>query len=238
MLKPRLRDEAQRPVAQRVLVGVLDVLVRLLQPFTPFIAEELWQRLNEIAPERGLLEPERAVESAMIAPWPELPAKWHDQSLEARFERLQETIVKVRNLRSVYQIAPTTTLQLLLRCDNAVAAEFQNVAGQFDNLARVSLEAVGPQVERPRSAASFSLRDAEGYIPLEGIVDVEAELKRQQKEADKLRGFITASEKKLGNESFVGKAPPEVVEQVRETLAGTKKQLESVEQIIGQLRGA
>ncbi len=76
MIKPRLRDEADRPAAQRVLVGVMDALLRMLQPFTPFITEELWQRLNEIAPERGLLNPEPAAESVMIAPWPELPKDW------------------------------------------------------------------------------------------------------------------------------------------------------------------
>ncbi|MFT5095058.1 MAG: valyl-tRNA synthetase, partial [Porticoccaceae bacterium] len=74
-------SESERASAQRVLVGVLDGLIRLLQPFTPFICEELWQKLKDIAPERGLFEPQMAAESSMIAAWPELPAALQDKSL-------------------------------------------------------------------------------------------------------------------------------------------------------------
>jgi valyl-tRNA synthetase len=235
MIKPRLRDEAQKPLAQRVLVGVLDALVRFLQPFTPFLAEELWQRLNEIAPERGLLDPAAAAESVMIAPWPQIPASWQDRALEGRFERLQETIVAVRNVRAVYGIAAATPLKLYMRCAADVATDVKQVADQFDNLARTMLEAAGAEVERPKGSAGFTLNDADGFIPLEGIIDRESELARQKKEAEKIRGFIAGHEKKLNNESFVSRAPADVVASVRETLAGLQNQLTSVEQIIADL---
>ena len=238
MIKPRLRDESRRPAAQRVLVGVLDVLLRLLSPFTPFIAEELWQRLGEIAPQRGLPKPQPTADAAMIAPWPVLPAAWRDEKLEARFERLQETIIAVRNVRAVYGIASGVELALHVKCTDDVASQLHGVAGQFENLAKTVLKAAGVNVERPKGAATFSLNEADGYIPLEGIINREAELARQKKEADKLRGFISGHEKKLANESFVSKAPPDVVAQARETLAGLKKQLESVEAVIQQLGDA
>jgi valyl-tRNA synthetase len=237
MIKPRLRDEAQRPAAQRMLVGVMDTLLRMLQPFTPFITEELWQRLNEIAPERGLLNPQAAADSVMIAAWPELPKDWQDASLESRFERLQDTIVAVRNVRAVYNIGPTTPLTLYMRCPSEVAADMQDVSDQFDNLAKTVLQAAGADVERPPASANFALADADGFIPLEGVIDVKAEIKRLEKEADKLRGFILGHEKKLANEGFVQKAPEHVVADVRETLANLKSQLESIEQIIRQLKG-
>ena len=235
MIKPRLRDDALRPAAQRVLVGVLDNLIRLLSPFVPFITEELWQRLNEIAPQRGLLTPGESAASCMIAAWPELPESWQDQSLEGRFERLQETIVSVRNVRAFYGIAPSTPLKLLIRCSNDIAAGFQDVAGQFENVSKTMLEAAGAEIERPKGSVSFSLEDANGFIPLEGIVDLEAEAQRLGKEADKIRGHITGHEKKLSNANFVDKAPADVVNNVRETLAGLQKQLESIEEIIRQL---
>jgi valyl-tRNA synthetase len=237
MLKPRLRDPAQRPTAQRMLVGVLDTLLRLLSPFTPFLCEELWQRLGEIAPLRGLLAPQPAAECCMIAPWPALPDEWRDSSLESRFERLQEIIVAVRNVRAMYRIEDKVELALHVRCQPDVAAQLTDVASQFENLAKTVLKAAGGDVSRPGTSASFSLNDADGFIPLEGVVDREAELGRQKKEADKIRGFITGHERKLANASFVAKAPPEVVEQVRETLAGLAKQLASVEDIIRQLGG-
>lgn len=237
MLKPRLRDPALRPAAQRLLVGVLDALLRLLSPFTPFICEELWQRLAEIAPERGLLTPQPAAACCMIAPWPVLPEEWRDSSLEARFGRLQEIIVAVRNVRAMYRIEDKVELALHVRCGADVATQLTDVASQFENLAKTVLKAAGMDVSRPGTSASFSLGDADGFIPLEGVVDREAELARQQKEAEKLRGFITGHQRKLANESFVAKAPPEVVEQVRETMAGLAKQLASVEDIIRQLGG-
>ena len=237
MVKPRLRDEATQASTQRILVGVLDGIVRLLSPFTPFVTEELWARLNEIAPERGLFEPHPAAASCMIAPYPDFPCDWQDAGLESRFARLQETIVAVRNLRAVYRISNAVELKLHVRCPKPVAAELLDVAGQFDNLAKAELVASGPDIESPPASASFSLTDADGFVPLAGIVDLAAELQRQKSEAEKLRGHIGGHEKKLANKNFVDRAPAHVVNDVRETLAGLKKQLESVEDIITQLGG-
>ncbi len=256
MIKPRLRGasaegqgDEQRAIAQRVLLAVLDSLVRLLQPFTPYICEELWQRLAELAPERSLptttsapgpltLTPRSAEGAAIIASWPNIPAKWRDASLEKRFERLQDTIIAVRNVRAIYNIPPATQLTLLVRSAPEVAGDLQNVAAQFDNLAKVVLEAAGAEVVRPPASASFSLGDANGYVPLEGIINREAELDRQGKEAEKIRKHISGHESKLANEKFVNNAPADVVANVRETLAGLKKQLASIEEIIDDLEGS
>ena len=231
-----------RAVAQRVLLTVLDSLVRLLQPFTPFLCEELWHRLNEIAPSRSLplaqetgLMPRSAEDAAIIAQWPSFPAGWRDEALERRFSRLQETIIAVRNVRAVYNIPPSTQLQLMIRASGDVAEGLQNVASQFDNLAKSVLAAAGADVVRPPASASFSIGDADGFVPLEGIIDRKSELDRQQKEAEKLRKLIAGSEAKLGNESFVSKAPAHIVDGLKETLAGLQKQLANAEEIIRDL---
>ncbi len=235
MIKPRFRDPSLRPVAQRVALAVLDAIIRSLQPFTPFICEELWQRLAQIAPQRGLPEPVAAAESVMIAPWPEIPAAWRDPALEQRFARLQETIIAVRNVRAVYGIPPGTPLKLHVRCRPEVASDLRDVADQFENLSRTMLESAGAEVERPKGSANFALADADGFIPLEGIIDRDAELKRLRKEQEKLRNMIAASEKKLSDEKFLSRAPEEVVKQARENLAGLQKQLQSIDEIIRQL---
>lgn len=257
MVKPRLRKSEDaspeaiedRQVAQRVLLSVLETLVRLLQPFTPFLCEELWQRLKEIAPVRALppeggssaqagivLSPRQAEEAVIIARWPSLPVGWQDASLERRFERLQETIAAVRNVRSIYNIPPSSPVKLYLRATPEVASDMQAVAGQFDNLAKAVLEAVGAEVERISGSASFSLGDADGYIPLAGLIDTGAELQRQMKEAEKLRKHIAGHSAKLENEAFVSKAPAHVVDQIRETLEQLKNQLKSVEDVIADLK--
>ena len=241
-----------RETAQRVLLFVLDSLVRLLQPFTPFICQELWSRLNEIAPRRCCepepsslalgsrpltLGPASAEPAAIIAAWPTIPRSWRDEALARRFARLQETIVAVRNVRAIYNIPPSTQLQLMIRASTEVASEMTNVAAQFDNLAKAVLAAAGADVVRPSASAGFSLGDADGYIPLKGIIDPVAELARQQKEAEKIRKHIAGHESKLNNAAFTAKAPADVVAGIRETLAGLNKQLGGVEEIIKDLEG-
>ena len=235
MLKPRLRNPEARGAAQRVLVFVVDSLLRLLHPFAPFITEELWHKLNELAPLRGLDLPVAAGECVMTAAWPQLPAEWIDAGLERRFERLQQTINAVRNVRSVYGIAPGAQLKLFMRCTPDVADQLRAVAEQFDFLSKTMLEAAGLDISRPSGSASFSLGDADGYVPLEGLIDRQAEFARQTKEAEKLRGFIRGHEGKLSNAGFMAKAPEKVIAEIQETLAGLKAQLASVERMLGEL---
>ena len=218
MIKPRLRDETLKPAAQRVLVMVLDTTLRLLHPFTPFITEELWQRLKEIAPERGLPTPTAAHDMIITAPWPAGLESWRDAALEARFQRLQDLIIAVRNVRGTYNISPAVTVPVSVKCSEAISADLKQVQIQFETLAKANLVEVGPQTVRPTPCANFALADADGYLPLAGLVDLQAELDRQKKEAEKLRGFIAGHEKKLTNANFVDRAPPEVVAEVRETV--------------------
>ncbi len=236
MVKPRLRDDTARPTAQRVLVHTIDVLLRLLHPFAPFITEELWHTLGQPAPQRGLTTVTDASESVMIAPWPQMPADLRDEALEKRFERLQEIIVAVRNVRSLYQIGPKERLRLFMRCSPEVARQMEAVADHFDHLSRTMLEAAGLDVERPGASANFSLDDADGYIPLEGLIDLDAERQRQQKKADELRKRIATAEKKLSNPGFLKKAPENVVRDVQETLSSLQGQLAGVERIIDELQ--
>ncbi len=254
LIKPRLREEEgspgvatpgpQRATCQRVLVMVLDTILRLLHPFTPFITEELWQRLNEIAPVRleaqGLqpLGVTCAADACIIAPWPTGMESFNQPALERRFQRLQETIIAVRNVRGVYNISTQVSVDVHIRCDGETASDLEAVKEQFESLAKAKLMAIGPDVARPNAAASFSLGAADGYIPLAGLIDLSEEQARQMKEAEKLRGFIAGSEKKLSNASFTDRAPPEVVQEVRDTLAQQLKQLASVEEIIRQLDAA
>jgi valyl-tRNA synthetase len=249
MLKPRLKDESARPLAQRVLVVVIDNLLRLLHPFAPFITEELWQKLNELAGVRGLNQQTAAADSVMIAAWPwqqmensnpkseisDLSEALISAELESRFERLQETVVAVRNIRGQYKISPKEPLKLFMKCSPEVAAQMYAVADQFDNLSRTMLEAAGLDITPPPGAAGFSLKDADGYVPLDGLVDNTAEKAKLERQQAELQKQIAGSEQKLGNPGFVDKAPPHVIDAFRKTLAERQAQLESVARMIEEL---
>src|SRR5439155_4516120 len=110
MSKGRLRDETARPTVQRVLAGVLDGILRLVQPIMPFVAESIWHALNEAAFERGVPAPEPATERVVIAPGPAFPAPWRDAGIEQRLARMQELVKAVREVRNRHTVDPRTGL--------------------------------------------------------------------------------------------------------------------------------
>src|SRR5262249_34654612 len=127
MSKGRLKSDASRPLAQRILVGVLDAILRLVHPVMPFVTESIWQALNETAFERGLPTPDPSTESVMIAPWPRLPETWRDPSMEQRIGRMQELLRAVREVRNRYMIDAKTPLDVFVRTSEQVAADFEQL---------------------------------------------------------------------------------------------------------------
>jgi valyl-tRNA synthetase len=235
MAKGRLKTDG-RAAVQRVLVGVLDAVVRLVHPLMPFVAESIWQALNEVAFERGLPAPEPAAESVVIAPWPEFPAAWQDTDTERRIGRMQELVRSVREVRNHYNVEPRTPLDAHVRCSEEVAADFRALAPFITQLAGVGRLELGPKVAKPTQAASHVTPDFELYISLAGLIDLAAELKRSEKQLAEKRKALTAAQAKLDNPNFVNKAPAEVVQQIREQIADLQKQIGALEANIKELQ--
>ncbi len=225
MSKGRLKDEKSRPLAQRVLVGVLDGIVRLVHPVMPFLAESLWQALGEAAFERGLPAPEPAAESVAIAPWPAFPASWQDPAMETRIARMQELVRAVREVRNRYQVDQRAALEVSVRCNAAIAGDFRQLAAFIAQLAGVGRLECGPDVTRPGQSATHVVPDFEAYVSLKGLIDPVAEAKRIDKQLGDKRKHLQASEKKLNDPAFTGRAPAEVVQQQREALEDLRKQI-------------
>ncbi|MBA4020147.1 MAG: valine--tRNA ligase [Pirellula sp.] len=236
MVKGRLQDPAQRPTAQRVLVHTLDTLMRLLHPVMPFITEEIWQRLKDFAPERGLDRPAKAAVSVMTAPWPEADVRRQDPVIEARFARFQEMLRGLRDLRARQNITPKTSIRFSLKCDAETAALLQPMAPYFGSLAGAEAAAWGPTVKPFETEATLTLPFGELHVDLEGLIDIAAEIARKEKERDNLVGAIRGKEGKLSNASFVERAPADVVAKERQALEEARRQLESVEQSLAALR--
>jgi valyl-tRNA synthetase len=236
MSKRRLRDEAARPTAQRVLAGALDAILRLAQPLMPFVAESLWQALNEAAFERGLPAPEPSAESVCIAPWPRFPPEWQDAATETRVGRMQALVRAVREVRNRYSVDPKTQLDVFVRCADDVADDFGALAQFIGQLAGVGRLECGPRVDKPKQAATCVSPDFEAYVSLEGLIDVAAEVKRLEKQlADKLK-HLQGTRAKLGNSNFVDRAPPEVVQQQRDLVADLQGQVKAIEDNLKELR--
>jgi valyl-tRNA synthetase len=236
MSKGRLRDAASRPLAQRVLAGVLDAILRLVHLVMPFVAESIWQALSEAAFERGLPAPEPSAESIVIAPWPEFSASWRDKTTEIRIARMQELVGIVREIRNRYSIGSRTPLGVTVRCGAEVAGDLRSLAPFLTSLAGVGHLDCGPDVKKPRLAATQVGPDFEAWVPLEGLIDIPAEIKRLEKQIAEKNKQLQAARGKLENSGFIERAPADVVEQQRALVADVQNQVQSMEASLAELR--
>ena len=235
MLKDRFADEAQKPVAQRLLAHTLDSLLRLLHPIIPFITEDIWQILQKVAPQRGLPDPQPASECLIGADWPTVDASHIDTDIEAQFARFQKGLAALREIRARQNIGPKKSVELVIRCSDEVRDSLQPMAGYFSSMANSNVREIGAEVAVPKINAPLALPEMELFVDLAGLIDVEAETKRLEKERSRIEGMIGGKEKKLSNASFVDRAPADVVEREREGLAQLKEQLAVISEALNEL---
>ncbi|MFO0801024.1 MAG: valine--tRNA ligase [Gemmataceae bacterium] len=236
MAKGRLKDAAARPVAQRVLVGVLDGILRLVQPVMPFVAESLWEALNEVAPERGLTATAPAEANVCVAKWPEYPAAWVDASVEARFARMQELVRGVREVRNRYQVDDKTRLDVSVKANATVSADLTELAMFIGPLASIATFTASPTTTKPKQAGSVVRPEFEAFVHLAGYIDPAAEATRTEKQIADKRKQLDGVTAKLANEKFVSGAPAEVVQQQRELVADLQNQIRTLEENLRDLR--
>jgi valyl-tRNA synthetase len=230
---------------QRVLVGVLDGILRLVQPVMPFVAESLWQALNEargpecdwsessLTPHPSPLTPPPSV---VIAPWPEYPAEWIDAGVEARFARMQELVRGVREVRNRYQVDDKTRLDVSVKASEAIAKDFTELAAFIGPLAGIANFTAGPTVPKPKQSGSVVRPEFEAFVSLVGIVDPAAEAKRLEKQLGEKTKQLEGVKAKLANPNFT-KAPAEVVQAQRDLAADLEKQIRAMEENLKDLIG-
>ncbi|MDL2190643.1 valine--tRNA ligase [Cobetia sp. LC6] len=226
--KPVLWDdnasiEAKRGT-RRTLVRALETILRLIHPMMPFISEEIWQR---IAPHAG-----KTVEgeSIMSQAWPQAEADRIDEQAIRDIEWLKGIIIAIRNVRGELNLSPAKPLEVFLQNGAAGDAERLEANRLFlSKLARLeSITFLAAGDEAPMSAIQ-RVGELEVLVPMAGLIDKEAELKRIDKEHEKQQKVITGLENKLGNEKFVGRAPADVVEKERAKLADAQAELALLE---------
>jgi valyl-tRNA synthetase len=239
MTKARFSVPEKRPTAQRVLAHALDVLMRLLHPMMPFLTEEVWQLLAEVAPNRGIGESPAAAESICIAPWPRADLSRQDAAIQEQFADFQSVLGAVREIRQRQNIPPREELLFTVRCDEHTAALLQPMQPYFTQMARATGTEWGPSATAPDMAASVTLAGRQGpievHVDLSRFIDVDAERQRLKKEHDNLTRQIRGIDTKLANKDFVQKAPAAVVQQQRDKLNELQKQLASVEAALAKL---
>ena len=166
-----------------------------------------------------------------------MPEDWLDQQEETELFRIQEMVTNIRNIRARFQVPQQTKVSLHLRCSQADIPHLIQSSGHLEKLARATLnrDHIGPEVTRPTATASFTLPGMEGHVPLSGLIDLEAERKRQEEQKTKIDARIHAANKKLSNPNYTNKAPQSVVQQTRDRLADDEKQRDIIITLLAQL---
>ncbi|WP_280569232.1 valine--tRNA ligase [Chromohalobacter sp. 296-RDG] len=217
--KPVLWDDnattAAKRGTRRTLVRVLETIMRLAHPMMPFISEEIWQRVAPLAGTHA-----GGDDSIMAQPWPQAEQSRIDENATRDIEWLKGVIIAVRNIRAEMNIAPGKPLEALLTKGGETDRERLEAYRLFlSKLAKLDSITWLDDPDQTPLAATQLVGDMEVLVPMAGLIDKDVELARLAKEIDKQDKVIGGIEKKLGNESFISKAPAEVVEKERGKLA-------------------
>ena len=230
-VKGRLRDPEAKAVAQGVIAHLLDSLCRLLHPVMPFVTEQVWQAMAQVAPVRGYPAPAAAPESVCIAEWPSFSAIDADDS-EATVEQWREKIAAIRNLRAERNVPPSAKVAPIILASGAVAARLREGEAIIRSMTNSSSLTIAEAAERPAESASAVLADAEVILPLAGLIDRREEAAKLKKQVADLDKQLAPNRAKLGNEAFTSRAPAEVVAGLRAKVAELDAQRQAVSALL------
>ncbi len=198
-----------------VLAYVLEMSLRLLHPFMPFITEELWQNLKERLPEGTLTSP-----ALIVAPYPQYNEKLLDPEAEQVMGAVMDIVRTIRNARSEYKVDIGKWVESFVYTDNLLQ-DIKARSGIIETLAKTRPLTILPRDKRPSKAEKAMvsvLKDADVVIPLAGMVDIQAEKARLSKEIEIMDREIGRLTQRLGDAQFTSKAPAAVIEKEKSRL--------------------
>ena len=218
-------DEAAKLTTRSILVYVLDNTLRLLHPIMPFVTEEIWQSVPHVG------------ESLVVAAYPTVHPEQMDEKAAEEMEFLMDFIRSVRTVRNEMNTPLSKPINIIAKVSDAahyaILKENESYIARFSNPEEF---VYGEDVEAPSDAVTSVITGAEIYLPLAGLINIEDEIARLEKEAEKLQQEVDRVEKKLSNEKFVAKAPAAVVEAERAKGADYQAQREAVLERIATLK--
>lgn len=224
--KIQLQDESLKLNTQRILRYVLDMSLRLLHPIMPHITEKIYS-----------LMPNKKFDAIMLADYPIYQDKLDYPKESKEMELVFETIKSLRNVRQSFNISPSIKVNIEIRPEQTEKEIFESVQSYIKRLARVEQISFADENSRlPKKSATTVVSASKIIIPLEDLIDINAEISRQQKKLDKLLNEKNSLVGRLNNKKFVENAPKEVIEETQAKTDELTMQQEIIEKLIDSLK--
>lgn len=213
-------DEEKTAVLTRAIL-LYEEMLKLVHPFMPFISEEIWQLLDE----------RKEGDSISISNFPKYNPAMIDNNAEQEIIFVQEVVTSIRNIRGEMNISPAKAINVYLKTDRVTEEQSKYIK----SLVKIENLVVDSKLEKPKASASAVVKGCDIFIPLEGLIDLAVERTRIQKEITRLSSSLEGVKKKLSNESFVAKAPADVIEREKTKMNDWEKSLEKLKVILADL---
>ena len=248
--KIQLQDSTLKANTQRVLRYVLDMSLRMLHPIMPHITEQVWQlipkadcelRANRLAELQGCADPLNASNQAAVALIVSQFPKYKDElvfSKEAQeMELVFETITSLRNLRQSFNISPSVKFDIEIRAEKSEKTIFEEIEAYIKRLARVeNISYAEETAPVPPKSATAVVSASKIIVPLADLIDLDAEITRQQKKLDKLTVEKKSMLGRINNPKFVANAPKELIEQTKARVEEIEIQEKTILDLISSLK--
>jgi len=217
MVKPAYQQPIDRKTYDAI-ISILENNLKILHPFMPFLTEEIWQHITKRSPEEALI----------VAKWPE--AKSVNNSIIKEFDFAAEVISGIRTIRKQKNIAFKDAIECHVLNNENVASTFDVVIEKLGNISNLSYTN-----EPIDGALTFRVKSNEYFVPMQGSIDVEAEIEKLSEELNYTEGFLKSVQKKLSNKRFVAGAPEQVVASERKKEADALAKIETLKASLASL---
>ena len=225
--KIQLQDDALKLNTQRVLRYVLDMSLRMLHPIMPHITERIWQLIPKNTQTKALI----------VAEFPIYKENLEFVKEAKEMELVFETIKSLRNLRQGFNIAMSVKFDIEIRADKNEKPIFEEIEAYIKRLARVENITYGNEnADAPKKSATAVVWASKIIVPLENLIDFNAEIARQQKKLDKLTAEKKSLSGRINNPKFVANAPQELIKQTKERVEEITLQEKTIETLINSLK--
>jgi len=218
MIKPGYEQPIDENTYQRV-IAMFENNLKLLHPFMPFLSEEIWHQISD----------RKTEDSLIVAEWPK--QRDFDRQLVKNFEFTKDVVSGIRKLRADKNIAFKEAVSFEAINNENFTKDFDPIVQKLGNL-----ESINYREDQLDQAMSFRVKSNEYFIPMQGTIDVDAEIEKLEEELEYNKGFLTKIDKKLQNKGFVNNAPEKVVQLEQQKRADAEAKIKAIEASLESLK--